>query len=77
MSIAAILSSSSFAVALLLLKLAALAGLLVWAVARLLPSRADPTPRSPNREGTGAGRAVFPGAWHSCALVCGSPHLGN
>ena len=42
MSIASILSSSSFAVALLLLKLAALAGLLVWAVARLLPSRGDP-----------------------------------
>ena len=46
MSIAAILSSSSFAVALLLLKLAVLAGLLVWAVARLLPSRADRHPVS-------------------------------
>jgi len=42
MSIAAILSSPSFAVALLLLKLAVLAGLLVWAVARLLPSRRGP-----------------------------------
>jgi hypothetical protein len=46
MPIAAILSSSPFAVALLLLKPAGRAGLLVWAITRLLPSRADRYPVS-------------------------------